>query len=333
MSYKLERTPNTLRILETLLTELIDSEETYIEKLSLIIRYLEEFRKKKPQVPVPDDLRSYKGLFVFCNVEDIYRWHKEVFMLSLVKYRQCSSQLGNAFVSSETHFHMYCKYCNNVPIAEFIVTEHLEYFNQLSQAFGHKPGELLELLKIPTLRLAEYRILLSRIAEHLKMLEADWESVNDAYNMIEKIFKHTTDFNALEGMKNYEDNIYEHGKLIFHNYLTCKYEGKTRRHYVILFKRLLVFADKQETRDKNAMPSYTYRLQIPMNKLILKELPGHKFTLRSTDPQCEDLCIVCNGESDQLHYLWLQQIKSQLKMQTDLIAALQNPTAQYERQL
>lgn len=70
-------------------------------------------------------------------------------------------------------------------------------------------------------------------------------------------------------MKNYDDNIYDHGKLIFHEYLICKYNGEKRRHYVFLFKRLLVLTDRTEAKEANAKPTYTYRLEIPVSSFVL----------------------------------------------------------------
>ncbi|XP_075153314.1 rho guanine nucleotide exchange factor 25-like [Haematobia irritans] len=330
MVTRLEMTPTTLRRLESLLSELVASEETYIENLSRIVQYSKLFRKKDPEVPVPKDLQKYKGLFVFCNIDEIYQWHKQFFLISLIKYRQSSIEFAKAFTNSEAQFHMYCKYCNNISIAEFIVAEYKDYFAQVGKFLGHDE-KLNDLLRVPIIRLAEYKLLLSQLAEHLRMLNADWEYMHEAYIMIEKILQHTICFNALESMKNYEDNIYDHGKLIFHQYLTCKYEGKTKRHYVILFKRLLMFTDKQEGR--NGIPTYTFRLQIPMNKLILKDMPNKRFMLKSIDPNSQDICLVCNADTEDLQDLWLLQLKKQLKMQADLIAALQNPSSENEREV
>lgn len=66
------------------LKELVDSEVRYVSSLSLIVdKYLYEIRNQNTGIPLPKDLNDEKLRLVFSNIEEIYKWHKElVFCIS-----------------------------------------------------------------------------------------------------------------------------------------------------------------------------------------------------------------------------------------------------------
>lgn len=60
------------------LKELVHTEETYVQDLSLIVDgYIKEIRDPDSDIPMPDDLKGGKERMVFGNVEAIYEWHRE----------------------------------------------------------------------------------------------------------------------------------------------------------------------------------------------------------------------------------------------------------------
>lgn len=60
------------------LRELVHTEETYVQDLSLIVDgYIREIRDPDSDIPMPDDLKGGKERMVFGNVEAIYEWHRE----------------------------------------------------------------------------------------------------------------------------------------------------------------------------------------------------------------------------------------------------------------
>lgn len=60
------------------LEELVQSEEAYVQDLSLIIDgYIREIRDPNSDIPIPDDLKGGKERMVFGNIEAIYEWHRE----------------------------------------------------------------------------------------------------------------------------------------------------------------------------------------------------------------------------------------------------------------
>lgn len=67
-----------LRKRDYVLTELADSEETYVKDLAQITEgYLACMRNPNFATPLPEDLKGTKQKMVFGNIEQIYEWHRE----------------------------------------------------------------------------------------------------------------------------------------------------------------------------------------------------------------------------------------------------------------
>lgn len=60
------------------LRELINTEESYVQDLALIVDgYIKEIKNPDSDIPLPDDLKGNKWRMVFGNLEAIYEWHRE----------------------------------------------------------------------------------------------------------------------------------------------------------------------------------------------------------------------------------------------------------------
>lgn len=67
-----------LRKRQFVLRELIDTEEAYVNDLSMIVEgYMVLMRDPECEIPMPEDLRDGKDKLVFGNIEVIYEWHKK----------------------------------------------------------------------------------------------------------------------------------------------------------------------------------------------------------------------------------------------------------------
>lgn len=61
-----------------------------------------------------------------------------VFLKTLYNCIQNPSELGMIIKRSERKLHMYVVYCQNKPVSEHIVAEHLSYFDEIRQKLKHK---------------------------------------------------------------------------------------------------------------------------------------------------------------------------------------------------
>ncbi|XP_023308585.2 rho guanine nucleotide exchange factor 25-like [Lucilia cuprina] len=316
------------------IAELIKTEETYIETLeNVVYGYMAEFFKENSEIPAPDDLKDHDCQLIFGNIKEIYEWHKRHFSEELKKNQHCVRSLSNVFIENEHQFHMYAKYINNKPISEYIIKNNIQYFDKVKTLLNHKLTIESYMIE-PMQRVVRYKILLTEILKHLKKnkMEEDLDSLHEALTVIEKSCNEADEFMILNGIQNFDGIISDQGKLLHRGYLLCNYDGKKRKSYVFLFKRLILFTKKPETKGNRRYSIDTYNtcLQIPMNKLELKELTNSKFFLQLMDPNVPNCKVICEGETKEEYKEWLQAIKKQLSLQKNLIHDLVHPTAEDE---
>ena len=68
---------------------------------------------------------------IFCLIFSIFLNH-------LHKCINNPSELGAIIKRSDRKLHMYVVYCQNKPVSEHIVAEHLSYFDEIRQKLKHK---------------------------------------------------------------------------------------------------------------------------------------------------------------------------------------------------
>lgn len=63
---------------------------------------------------------------------------RSIFLKTLQNCIQSPSDLSAIIKRSERKLHMYVVYCQNKPVSEHIVAEHLSYFDEIRQKLKHK---------------------------------------------------------------------------------------------------------------------------------------------------------------------------------------------------
>lgn len=83
--------------------EIVSTEQDYIQDLGLIVNgYIPLMRDPKSEIKIPKDLRDGKEKLIFCNIEQIYKWHNEwvqTLVFSLV------NNLCNLYLSNKSMIH------------------------------------------------------------------------------------------------------------------------------------------------------------------------------------------------------------------------------------
>lgn len=87
------------------------------------------------------------------------------FSTHLEKCVESPGQLGQLLKKSERKLHMYVVYCQNKPVSEYIVSENINYFNEIREKFKHKLG-ICDLLIKPIQRLTKYSLLIKDILKN-----------------------------------------------------------------------------------------------------------------------------------------------------------------------
>jgi hypothetical protein len=118
------------------LDELLDSESTYIKDLEQCYAYIKFMRETKgeedPEIPMPESLRDGKDRMIFGNIEAIYEWHRDFFYKNLERTIASPGEMGNLFKKYDRKFQMYVVYCQNKPKSEFIVSEYVDTYFEVS---------------------------------------------------------------------------------------------------------------------------------------------------------------------------------------------------------
>lgn len=121
------------------LNELIKTEEKYVEDLSEIVNgYMSEVLNPT-DILIPDELKG-KERMVFINIAAIYEWHRDSFSISLGKCLNDPGQIGQLFKKSERKLRSYIVFCQNKHISERIVSDNLNYFDEVRNKLQHKLG-------------------------------------------------------------------------------------------------------------------------------------------------------------------------------------------------
>ncbi|KXJ83050.1 hypothetical protein RP20_CCG009510 [Aedes albopictus] len=310
--------------------------------------YIAEIRNPSSSVPIPDDLKGGKERMVFGNIEAIYEWHRDHFLKSLQKCQQNPHELGPLIKRSERKLHMYVVYCQNKPVSEHIVQEHMSYFDELRLKLKYKLC-LGDMLIKPVQRIMKYELLLKDILKHTQRagLTEEIPGLKDAMHIMRVVPKAANDMMDVGRLQKFEGKITAQGKLLLHGPLYCV-EGasgsdknsynaqKPKELHVFLFEQNIIFAEIVGKKTQFTSPSYIYKAHIQVNKMTLQDLSdqtnGNRFSLCSIDPQRSSLSFICTAPTIELHNEWLNTIRNILQTQNDFLKAIQSPIA-YQKEL
>uniref|UniRef100_A0A182NLQ5 DH domain-containing protein n=1 Tax=Anopheles dirus TaxID=7168 RepID=A0A182NLQ5_9DIPT len=294
------------------LRELITTEEAYVNDLSQIVSgYIAEIRNPSSTVPIPDDLKGGKERMVFGNIEAIYEWHRDHFLKSLQKCLHNPYELGPLIKRSERKLHMYVVYCQNKPVSEHIVQEHMSYFDELRLKLKYKLC-LGDMLIKPVQRIMKYELLLKDILKHTLRagLTEEVPGLKEAMHIMQVVPKAANDMMDVGRLQKFEvygnmpaavklveefvilicgswydlqGKITTQGKLLLHGPLYCV-EGasssdknsynsqKPKELHVFLFEQNIIFAEIVGKKTQFTSPNYIYKAHIQVNKMTLQDL-------------------------------------------------------------
>ncbi|XP_044587517.1 kalirin isoform X2 [Cotesia glomerata] len=325
------------------ISELVETEQVYVNDLKHIVEgYMLPMRDPDSEIPLPEDLRGGKDKMIFGNIEAIYEWHRDFFLKALESCLKQPEELGPLFKKYERKLHMYVVYCQNKPVSEYIVSEHIDtYFEELRQKLGHRL-QLCDLLIKPVQRITKYQLLLKealRLTEKTQRI-SEIEGLRAAVHVMRIIPKAANDMMDVGRLQGFDGKITAQGKLLLHGPLLVaelsSLPARGREWQVFLFEQNIIFSEALGKKTQFTNPAYVYKAHIQVNKMSLENSieDPEKFTIRSTDPRKPGLGFVCsvlddNGPRKQE---WVDKITSILQTQRDFLKAIQSPIA-YQKEL
>jgi triple functional domain protein len=333
------------------LTELLESEKMYVADLEQCAAYINYMRASKEDeeadIKMPEDLREGKDRMVFGNLENIYKWHKDVFLKNLEKCIENPVDLGKLFKRYEVKFRMYVVYCQNKPKSEYIVSEHIDtYFEEIRLKHGFKL-RLTDLLIKPIQRLTKYHMLLEAILKHSQRagLTDEAVAIGHALHVMTVVPNQANDMMDIGRLQGFDEKtmgkIVAQGNLLLRGPLQCTDDPTTGPNFklkemtVFLFEQIMIFAETVGKKTQFTSPNYYYKNHIQVNKMTLEEKveggDALMFKIKSTDPNRSNIIYICLAPDQQTRERWKGCIRRQLQVQQDFLRALQDPVGYHNK--
>uniref|UniRef100_A0A8D8Y3N1 Triple functional domain protein n=2 Tax=Cacopsylla melanoneura TaxID=428564 RepID=A0A8D8Y3N1_9HEMI len=343
-----------------IIQELVDTERDYVRDLAMVVEgYLGEMRDPNCSILVPEDLKGGKHKMVFGNIENIYEWHRDIFLKALERCLEHPEEIGPLFKKYDRKLSMYVVYCQNKPVSEFIVSEHIDtYFEEIRVKLGHKL-QLNDLLIKPVQRIMKYQLMLKDLYKYTERakLNAHLDSLKQAMQVMHEVPKNANDMMDVGRLQGFDGKITAQGKLLLHGPLYCwestgnssssnsSSSNRSKELQVFLFEQTMIFSEAVGKKTQFTNPVYIHKAHIQVNKMSVEDkvpddlLPSSSssslsspFLLKSTDPKKPPLTFVCQAHSEESCLEWLRCLGLILQTQRDFLKAIQSPIA-YQKEL
>ena len=195
------------------------------------------------------------------------------FVKEVKRCAETPAKLGSLFRRYERKLHMYVVYCQNKPVSEFIVSEHIDnYFEEIRLQLGHKLT-LADLLIKPVQRIMKYQLLLKDIYKYTERagLHEDADSLKGALHVMHVVPKAANDMMDVGRLQAFDGKITAQGNLLMHGPLMC-YEGTSllpnmavarfKELHVFLFEQSVIFSEAVGKKTAFTSPAYIYKAHI-----------------------------------------------------------------------
>ncbi|GFY44277.1 guanine nucleotide exchange factor DBS [Trichonephila inaurata madagascariensis] len=248
------------------LTELIETEKTYVTELHSILNgYLKQIDNPAMRDLVPSVLFDKKDV-LFGNMEDIYVFHNNTFLLDLEGCSNNPEQVGRCFVQRSESFHkLYSIYCLNKPKSESLrrqCGDDNPFFKECQRNLGHKLPLGAYLLK-PVQRITKYQLLLQDL---LKFCEESITELKEALDTMLIVLKYVNDSMHQVAITGFHGCLTDYGPLLLQSPFNVWVENKKDRirdlrfkahhRYIFLYQGLVLFTKKY---GREESPSYAFK--------------------------------------------------------------------------
>ncbi|KAM9835916.1 LOW QUALITY PROTEIN: kalirin-like [Aulostomus maculatus] len=308
--------------------EMVQSEKDYVKDLGVIT---EGFMSRLEVRGIPEDMRG-KDKIVFGNIQQIYDWHRDFFLVELERCIQNHDLLADLFIRHERRLHMYVVYCQNKPRSEFIVIEYETFFEEIQHEISCRMSISDYLIK-PVQRITKYQLLLKDFLKYTSKAGLDSEEVEKAVELMSQVPKRCNDMMNLGRLQGYEGKLTSQGKLLQQETF-CVWEqdggvlSRSKERRVFLFEQIIIFSELLRKGSSN--PGYQFKNSIKVSYLAMQDsLDGDpcKFVLWSRG-SAERFTL--QASSAGIKTTWVENIAALLDAQNNFLSALQSPI-EYQR--
>ncbi|XP_054632408.1 kalirin-like isoform X3 [Dunckerocampus dactyliophorus] len=303
--------------------EMVQSEKDYVKDLGVIV---EGFMSRLDVRGIPEDMRG-KDKIVFGNIQQIYDWHRDFFLVELEHCIQNHDLLADLFIRHERRLHMYVVYCQNKPRSEYIVIEYETFFEEIQHEISCRMSISDYLIK-PIQRITKYQLLLKDFLKYTAKAGLDSEEIEKALELMSLVPKRCNDMMNLGRLQGYEGKLTSQGKLLQQETF-CVWEqdggvlSRSKERRVFLFEQIVIFSELLRKGSNN--PGYQFKNSIKVSYLAMQEsVDGDlcKFVLWSRGSAAR---FTLQASSTSIKTTWVENITALLEAQNNFLSALQSP--------
>ncbi|KAM3722372.1 Kalirin [Dirofilaria immitis] len=292
--------------------ELIKSEKDYIEDLHKCIKYyLNAYHAANDTLPFA--IRD-KEKEIFSNIEQLYKFHNEIFLPELIKHENDPEDVGYCFIFSVEMLNtLYTEYCVNKEQNNYIIAlpEAMQFFSEIRERNGLEHSQDLSSLVIkPVQRITRYRLMLEQL---LKNCKNNVDEIKEAYDVVVSVPRRANDLMHLGNFENYEklgvlgDFVMQESFLVWD---PKAYFKKGRERQVFLFELCVVFAKKTELSSRAI--KYTYKTHLMLAEInVCEHVEGDssKFALRQGNEPNTEMRTELKATNEQCKVHWVKKIR------------------------
>ncbi|XP_077072914.1 guanine nucleotide exchange factor DBS isoform X5 [Siphateles boraxobius] len=323
----------TLAVLRRhVMNELLETERAYVEELLCVLQgYAAEMDNPSMAPLIPAALQNKKDV-LFGNMQEIYNFHKRIFLKELETYTDCPELVGRCFLDWMRELQIYEKYCHNKPRSESLWRQCSDcaFFQECQKKLEHKLGLDSYLLK-PVQRITKYQLLLKEMIKYSKGREGSVE-LQAALSSILGILKAVNDSMHLIAITGYEGNLGDLGRLLMQGSFSVWAEHKRghvkvielarfkpMQRHLFLHEKALLFCKRREESGEGyeKAPSYSFKQELSMAAIGITEHAkgdSKKFEIWSSS---RDEVYTVQAVSEEVKTIWVTEIRKLLTGQLE----------------
>ncbi|KAG5888220.1 hypothetical protein JTB14_035569 [Gonioctena quinquepunctata] len=293
---------------EFIMAELLQTERTYVKDLETCINcFMLEMRVSDS---LPNTLQDKEGV-IFGNMEEIYNFHKSVFIRELEKYETMPEDVGHCFVTWAQKFDMYVYYCKNKPESNSLLVQHGgSYFEELQKKHKVEHPIAAYLIK-PVQRITKYQLLLKDLQSCCQEGQGE---IKDGLEVMLNVPKKANDVMHLSLLEGCDVSLDKLGEVVLQDAFSVwdpkQLIRKGRDRHIFLFEMYLVFT--KEVKDSAGKVKYIYKNKLMASELgVTEHMEGDecKFAVWTGRAPMSDYRIVLRASSLDTKQLWVKKLR------------------------
>ncbi|XP_035934320.2 pleckstrin homology domain-containing family G member 4B isoform X5 [Halichoerus grypus] len=257
--------------LQHIMAEMVSTEREYVRSLGYVI---DNYFPEMERTDLPQDLRGKRSI-VFGNLEKLYDFHHQHFLVELEHCQHSPLAAGRGFLRHEEQFGMYALYSKNKPQSDALLCSHGNtFFKDKQRELGDKMDLASYLLK-PVQRMGKYALLLQDLVREAGSCPA-WEQelgeLRAAQDVVRFQLRHGNDLLAMDAVRGCDVDLKEQGQLRCQDeFIVCCGRKKYLRR-VFLFEELILFSKTRKV--DGGYDTYTYKQSFKTAEIGMTENVG-----------------------------------------------------------